>query len=68
MPGRCVLQFNALSNLFFLLGEYDILKTLLGEMEPRDRSSTVRDWATGGQVCHKSIVIPVAAIVAGQRH
>lgn len=44
------------------------MKTLLGEMEPRDRSSTVRDWATGGQVCHKSIVIPVAAIVADQRH
>lgn len=44
------------------------MKTLLGEMEPRDRSSTVRDWATGGQVCHKSIIIPVAAIVAGQRH
>lgn len=39
------------------------MKTLLGEMEPRDRSSTVREWATGGQVCHKSIVIPVAAIV-----
>ncbi|XP_067040500.1 nuclear pore complex protein Nup98-Nup96-like isoform X1 [Acropora muricata] len=30
--------------------EYDILKSLLGELEPRDRSSTVKDWATGGQV------------------
>ncbi|XP_015778613.1 PREDICTED: nuclear pore complex protein Nup98-Nup96-like, partial [Acropora digitifera] len=30
--------------------EYDLLKSLLGELEPRDRSSTVKDWATGGQV------------------
>ncbi|KAK2556110.1 Nuclear pore complex protein Nup98-Nup96 [Acropora cervicornis] len=29
--------------------EYDLLKSLLGELEPRDRSSTVKDWATGGQ-------------------
>ena len=31
------------------LVEYDLLKSLLGELEPRDRSSTVKDWATGGQ-------------------
>ncbi|XP_027054853.1 nuclear pore complex protein Nup98-Nup96-like isoform X3 [Pocillopora damicornis] len=30
--------------------EYDFLKTLLKELEARDRSSTVKDWATGGQV------------------
>ncbi|XP_022797911.1 nuclear pore complex protein Nup98-Nup96-like [Stylophora pistillata] len=30
--------------------EYDFLKTLLEELEARDRSSTVKDWATGGQV------------------
>ena len=32
-----------------VLAEYDLLKSLLGELEPRDRSSTVKDWATGGQ-------------------
>ena len=31
------------------LVEYDLLKSLLGELEPRNRSSTVKDWATGGQ-------------------
>jgi len=30
--------------------EYDLLKSLLGELESRDRSSTVKDWATGGEV------------------
>ena len=31
------------------LAEYDLLKSLLGELESRDRSSTVKDWATGGE-------------------
>jgi len=41
----CSLASDAIIN-----AEYDVLKTLLGELEPRDRNSTVRDWTTGGQV------------------
>ena len=40
------------------LAEYDFLKTLLKELEARDRSSTVKDWATGGQVSYLSIQEP----------
>ena len=30
--------------------DYDYLKGLLEELEPRDRNSTVKDWESGGQV------------------
>lgn len=41
---------SSLASDAIINAEYDVLKTLLGELEPRDRRSTVRDWATGGQV------------------
>ncbi|XP_078371007.1 nuclear pore complex protein Nup98-Nup96-like isoform X3 [Oculina patagonica] len=47
--GHNVILRNLVSDAI-INAEYDFLKTLLGELEPRDRSSTVRDWATGGQV------------------
>ena len=42
--------------------EYETLKRLLGELQPSDRNSTVKRWATGGQVLlmfllHINIVI-----------
>ena len=44
VPSSCQLARFSFSE------EYDSLKALLQELEPRERNSTVKDWATGGRV------------------